>query len=154
MPQLRIADQTDASAHMPGRMLGGCLGGPPTLRESTLRESLRALQASPRHGSIRAVGLAVCCIGVDTHPHLEFDVDDPALRNKVGTLYVQEMARRGCHGYTSFYTNAAQGDAEIEQTADAAREVFTLIGEALDAGQVDDRLEAQERKEFFRRLVT
>ena len=100
------------------------------------------------------VGLAVCCTGVDTHPHLEFDVDDPALSNKVGTLYVQEMARRGCHGYTSFYINAAQGDAEIEQTADAAREVFTLIGEALDAGQVDERLEAQERKEFFRRLVT
>ncbi|MFP6769767.1 MAG: aminotransferase class III-fold pyridoxal phosphate-dependent enzyme [Planctomycetaceae bacterium] len=100
------------------------------------------------------VGLGVRCVGIDYHPHLEFPVEDPTLRNKVGTLYVQEMAKRGCHGYTSFYINAAQGEAEIEQTVDAAREVFTLIGEALDAGQVDERLEARERQEFFRRLVT
>ena len=93
-------------------------------------------------------------MGIDYHPHIDFPVEDPVLNNKVGTLYVQEMARRGCHGYTSFYINAAQGDPEIEQTADAAREVFTLIGEALDAGRVDERLEAQERQEFFRRLVT
>jgi len=100
------------------------------------------------------VGLDARCVGVDYHPHLEFSVVDPDLKNKVGTLYVQEMAKRGCHGYTSFYINAAQGDDEVAQTADAAREVFTLIAEALESGTVDDRLEAQDRQEFFRRLVT
>ncbi len=34
--------------------------------------------------------------------------------------------QRGCHGNTAFYLNAAQGDAELEQTAAAAREVFTV----------------------------
>ena len=100
------------------------------------------------------VGLNARCVGIDYHPHLEFAISDPDLKNKVGTLYVQEMAKRGCHGYTSFYINAAQGDPEVEQTTAAAREVFTLIAEALDAGIVDEKLEAQDRQEFFRRLVT
>ena len=38
--------------------------------------------------------------------------------------------------------------------SDAAREVFALIGETLDDGRIDERLEAEERQEFFRRLVT
>jgi len=101
-----------------------------------------------------AVGLDARCVGIDYHPHLEFSVSDPDLKNKVGTLYVQEMAKRGCHGYTSFYINAAQGPAEIEQTVDAARDVFTLIAESLQAGNVSEKLEAQDRQEFFRRLVS
>ena len=40
------------------------------------------------------------------------------------------------------------------EAADAAKEVFTLIGETIDDGRIDERLEAQERQEFFRRLVS
>jgi hypothetical protein len=38
--------------------------------------------------------------------------------------------------------------------ADAAREVFAMIGETIEDGRIDERLEARERQEFFRRLVT
>ena len=100
------------------------------------------------------VGVSICCTGVDYHPHLEFSVEDPVLGNKIATLYVQEMAKRGHHGYASFYLNESQGEVEIEMVSDAAREVFALIGETLDDGRIDERLEAEERQEFFRRLVT
>ena len=100
------------------------------------------------------VGVSICCTGVDYHPHLEFSVEDPVLENKIATLYVQEMAKRGHHGYASFYLNESQGEVEIEMLSDAAREVFALIGETLDDGRIDERLEVEERQEFFRRLVT
>ena len=100
------------------------------------------------------VGVSICCTGVDYHPHLEFSVEDPVLGNKIATLYVQEMAKRGHHGYASFYLNESQGEVEIEMLSDAAREVFALIGETLDDGRIDERLEVEERQEFFRRLVT
>jgi glutamate-1-semialdehyde 2,1-aminomutase len=100
------------------------------------------------------VGVSICCTGVDYHPHLEFSVEDPVLRNKIATLYVQEMAKRGHHGYPSFYLNESQGEVEIEMVSDAAREVFALIGETLDDGRIDERLEVEERQEVFRRLVT
>ena len=119
----------------------------------TLADNGAALKA--RLNAVAAeVGVAIRCTGIDYHPHLEFPAEDPVLNNKLGTLYVQEMAKRGNHGSTSFYLNESQGAAEIEMAADAAREVFTLIGETIDDGRIDDRLEAQERQEFFRRLVT
>lgn len=97
-------------------------------------------------------GCPVIATGIDVHPRLEFNVDN-SIRNKVGTLYTQEMAKRGCHGYTSFYLNAAQGEAEIEQTVDAARTTFTLIKDALDANAIDQKLECPPRGDAFRRLV-
>jgi len=101
----------------------------------------------------REVGLAVTCEGVDVHPHLHFAVDDPRLKGLVTTLYIQEMAKRGCHGYASFYLNAAQGEAELSQTVSAARETFTIIRDALAAGNVADKLECPVQHDAFRRLV-
>ena len=98
-------------------------------------------------------GAPVSCVGVDYHPHLQFDVVDDSLKKKLATLYIQEMAKRGCHGYPSFYLNAAQGDAEVEQTLQAAGESFALIAEGLDRGNVDELLECKLRQDAFRRLV-
>jgi glutamate-1-semialdehyde 2,1-aminomutase len=97
-------------------------------------------------------GCPVLATGIDVHPRLEFEVED-SIKNKVGTLYTQEMAKRGCHGYTSFYLNAAQGEPEIEQTVDAARTTFALIKDALDANALDEKLECPPRGDAFRRLV-
>ena len=63
------------------------------------------------------------------------------------------MAKRGCHGYASFYLNAAQGPAELEQTATAAREVFTIIRRAIDSGNAETFLECPRQQDAFRRLV-
>jgi len=63
------------------------------------------------------------------------------------------MAKRGCHGYTSFYLNAAQGPAEIEQTVTAAHEVFALLQEGWRTGTLDRLLECDLQQDAFRRLV-
>ncbi|NLX54939.1 MAG: aminotransferase class III-fold pyridoxal phosphate-dependent enzyme [Planctomycetaceae bacterium] len=99
------------------------------------------------------VGLDVQCTGVDVHPHLEFGIADPQLKSQVITLYIQEMAKRGCHGYAAFYLNAAQGDAELAQTSEAARESFTVIRDALASHTVAQRLECAQQQDAFRRLV-
>lgn len=99
------------------------------------------------------VGLAATCCGVDYHPHLEFAIEDPVEKSKVVTLYIQEMAKRGCHGYASFYTNASQGKTEITQTVDAARETFQLIAEGLNEGRLDKLVECRPQEEIFNRLV-
>ncbi len=100
-----------------------------------------------------AAGLAATCGGINVHPGLKFEVNDPETERVVSTLFIQEMAKRGCHGYTSFYLNAAQGPAELDQTAEAAREVFGLIAEGLASGTLDRLLECDLHQESFRRLV-
>ncbi|MCA9077915.1 MAG: aminotransferase class III-fold pyridoxal phosphate-dependent enzyme [Planctomycetaceae bacterium] len=99
-------------------------------------------------------GAPVRCGGVCVHPQLSFDIEDATLARQVSTLYIQEMAKRGCHGYTSFYLNAAQGPAEVEQTVKAARDVFAIITDALQQGDVKQRLECELKEDVFRRLVS
>ena len=99
------------------------------------------------------VGLDARCGGLAIHPHLHFDAADDETRRKLETLYIQEMAKRGCHGYASFYLNAAQQDAELEQTVAAARETFAVLAEGLERGSLDELLECQVHEEHFRRLV-
>jgi glutamate-1-semialdehyde 2,1-aminomutase len=87
------------------------------------------------------------------HPGLQWPAEDAALKAKLTTLYVQEMAKRGCHGYASFYLNAAQGEAELAQTVDAAREVFALMRDGLARGNIDALLECDLTQDAFRRMV-
>jgi glutamate-1-semialdehyde aminotransferase len=98
-------------------------------------------------------GLPVHCGGASVHPGLRFEVEDPTLQARLSTLYIQEMAKRGCHGYASFYLNAAHGGAEVEQTVEAAREVFRLMSDGLSRGQLDRLLECDLSEDAFRRLV-
>lgn len=98
-------------------------------------------------------GLPVKCVGVDYHPTLQFAADEESLKTKLATLYIQEMAKRGCHGYPAFYLNAAQKDPEIKQVLQAITETFALIAQGLDSGTVDNLLECERREDAFRRLV-
>lgn len=122
---LREADRLDAPARL--RKTG-----------AALKSGLNAIAAD--------TGAPVRCHGMDTMPALEFTSGD---RRVMATLYIQEMARRGCHGYASFFLNAAQGDAEIAQTLDAARDVFALLAE----DQPERHLVSEISDEPFRRLV-
>ena len=98
-------------------------------------------------------GLIISCGGLSVHPSLQFQTDDPALKSKLSTLFIQEMAKRGCHGYTSFCLNAAQGQAEIEQTVAAARAVFGLLHQGWTRGTLDQLLQCDLQQDAFRRLV-
>ena len=130
-----------------------------TLREIRRREVPAFLQSfgadlSNRLNQVATeTGLAVRCTGLSVHPQLHFETDDATLRSKLATLYIQEMAKRGCHGYASFYLNAAQGPAEIEQTVNAAREVFSLMRAGIDRNMIDSLLECDLTQDAFRRLV-
>ncbi|MGD9724167.1 MAG: aspartate aminotransferase family protein [Pirellulales bacterium] len=98
-------------------------------------------------------GLDVRVGGIDVHPQLHFNASDPTLRCQLTTLYIQEMAKRGCHGFAAFYLNAAQGPAELEQTMAAAGQSFAIMREALDKGTVEQALECPVQQDAFRRLV-
>ncbi|MEO8497918.1 MAG: hypothetical protein ABI614_22855, partial [Planctomycetota bacterium] len=98
-------------------------------------------------------GLPARCEGLSFHPHLTFDVEDSQQRSQLATLFIQEMAKRGCHGYTSFYLNAAQTPCDIEQTVAAAREAFQIMVAGLERGNLGELLECQQQVESFRRLV-
>jgi glutamate-1-semialdehyde 2,1-aminomutase len=98
-------------------------------------------------------GCPVRCTGLPVHPTLTFGVSDTALRQKVATLYIQEMAKRGCHGYASFTLNSAQGPAELDQTLGAAREVFSIVRIAIERQEVDQLLECDVTQDAFQRLV-
>jgi glutamate-1-semialdehyde aminotransferase len=97
--------------------------------------------------------LRVRCGGLSVHPALHFETDDPVMKATLSTLYIQEMAKRGCHGYTSFYLNGAQGPAEVEQTVAAARETFALIRDGWSRGTLTEMLECDLQQDAFRRLV-
>jgi glutamate-1-semialdehyde 2,1-aminomutase len=100
-----------------------------------------------------AAGAPVRCEGLSVHPQLRFSIDEPARQKQAATLYIQEMAKRGCHGYASFYLNAAQGDAELEQTVAAARETFQIIAAAIEKNTLEQTLECAPQQDYFRRLV-
>jgi glutamate-1-semialdehyde 2,1-aminomutase len=102
----------------------------------------------------RETGLAVRCEGLNIAPQLVFEAPDPQTRTKLATLYIQEMAKRGCHGYAAFSLNAAQGEVELNQTLAAARETFSLLQGGLEKGALDALLECELRSEPFQRLVT
>ncbi len=101
----------------------------------------------------REAGLAVRCGGLAVHPALQFETTNPTIKAQLSTLFIQEMAKRGCHGYTSFYLNGAQGAAEVEQTVAAAREAFALMQEGLRTGNISALLECDLQQDAFRRLV-
>ncbi len=98
-------------------------------------------------------GCPVVCRGVDFHPQLAFQVSDEKQSQQLTTLYVQEMAKRGCHGFPAFYLNAAQGEAELAQTGLALNETFRLLADGLERGNLENLLECELRQDVFRRLV-
>ena len=99
------------------------------------------------------VGYGARLTGLPIYSHVHFPTDDGQTRKQLTTLYIQEMAKRGCHGYASFYLNGAQGDAELEQTAAAAREVFALLKRGTDENRLGELIEAKLQNEPFQRLV-
>lgn len=101
----------------------------------------------------RDTGLSGHVGGLSIHPHLDFTVPAAEMKAALATLFIQEMARRGCHGYASFYLNAAQGPAELDQTEAAAREVFPILNRALESGDADSFLDCPRQQDIFRRLV-
>ena len=102
--------------------------------------------------AIESAGVAAAVTGVHTMPTLEFDLPDPALKKPIETLFIQEMIKRGVFCLMAFTATLAHSDEDIAVTAAAAEESLRIVKRAL-AGELDDLLEAETKREPFRRLV-
>ncbi len=92
------------------------------------------------------------CYGPSVMHSMKFEYDDADLAGKVWTLFLQETARRGVlirRGGLLFITYSHDDEA-IEQTIAVVAETLPIIAEAVEAGDVDDRLLGGEVEESFR----
>ena len=86
--------------------------------------------------------------GLFNAPSLNLELPDESLRPKV----IQEMAKRGVHTSGRFMATLAHTDEDIRITAEAARESLQIIRGEL-AGELDELLEAAEKREAIQRIV-
>lgn len=82
--------------------------------------------------------------------HFAFDHD---LANELRTLFTQLMLDRGFLAGTAFYPTLGHTDEIVARYADAVGEVFAELADALDKGQVKERLKGPPAHEGFRRLL-
>jgi len=105
------------------------------------------------NGALADAGLPGSCIGLHSNPTVSIDTPAGVDGRKISTLFIQEMARRGVHTAISFKATLAHTEADIVQTANAAREAFGVIKTGLENDTLDQLLVADLKKEPFRRLV-
>jgi glutamate-1-semialdehyde aminotransferase len=120
--------------------------------ETHLRETGRMI-ARTLDEVITSVGLTGSCTGFPTVPNLVLDLPDEALRPKVQTLIIQEMAHRSIHGYTGFGPTLAHTEEDIRLTAEAVEASLRVIKQGLENDTIDDLLDCDTRTEPFRRIV-
>jgi len=100
----------------------------------------------------QANGVPFKCYGPSVMHSMRFEYEDAELNGKVWTLFLQETAKRGAlirRGGLLFITYSHDDEA-VEQTIAAVADTMPLIAEAVDAGDVDDRLLGGEVEESFR----
>ena len=137
----------------------GLIASLTTIRELKRRDSERRFREigerlrTALNGAIAEAGLSGGCTGFHTNPVLTLDLPDEALRPKVNTLFVQEMARRGIHTYTFFKGTLAHTEEDIRVTAEAATEALRVIRQGLEGGDLDRLLMCEVKRDPFRRLV-
>lgn len=130
-----------------------------TIRELQRRDSARRFEEigellrATLNQAIAAAGLEGSCTGLFYAPAISLKLPDEALRQKVTTLFMQEMARRGVHTYMGFKATLAHTEADIAETGRIATEALAVIKQGLDAGDLDNLLQSDLKKEPFRRLV-
>ena len=107
--------------------------------------------------AMQAAGVEGSCRGVYANPYIEMKLpgpfNNPIDQRKASTIFIQEMAKRGIHCGTSFKATLAHTDEDIVQTGAAAREAFAMIRHGIEQGSFDDLLEADLKKDPFRRVV-
>jgi hypothetical protein len=83
----------------------------------------------------------------------EFEDPDPLLRKQATTLFIQECNKRGIFAAGGMHMCWAHTEAELEELKPRWEEVLGVLRDAIRAGDIAGRLEAEVSKEAFRRLV-
>ncbi len=99
-------------------------------------------------------GVPLKCHGYAPMSSQTITYDDAELSADAWTLLLQEMAQRGVllrRGGLLFVTYS-HGDAEVEETLAALDESLAVIADAVDAGDIKQRLHVTEVEESFRRF--
>lgn len=68
-------------------------------------------------------------------------------------LFVQLMLDKGFLASNLFYAMHAHNDAHVESYLEAADESFALLSEAIDRGDIDQRLQGQPASSGFKRIA-
>lgn len=130
-----------------------------TIRELKRRKSPQRFKEigenlrSVLDAAIADAGLEGACTGLHTSPAVTLKTPEGVDPRKVSTLFIQEMARRGVHSYMNFKPTLAHTDEDIRLTGEAAAESLRVVRAGLERGNLDELIEADLKKEPFRRLV-
>ena len=103
--------------------------------------------------AIADAGLEGACTGLHTNPTVTLETPEGVDSRNVSTLFIQEMARRGIHTYMNFKATLSHTDEDIRLTGEAAAESLRVVRDGLERGNLDELLQADLKKEPFRRLV-
>ncbi len=93
------------------------------------------------------------CVGLPSLLGLRFKPADPALSKPLYTLFLQEMTRRGVFAGGGVNLCEALTAADLDHVQIALDATFPILADALDRGDVVQRLEGQVSTDAFRRLV-
>lgn len=103
--------------------------------------------------AIADAGLEGACTGLHTSPAVTLKTPDGVDPRKVSTLFIQEMARRGVHTYMNFKATLSHTEEDVRLTGEAAAESLRVVRGGLERGNLDELIQADLKKEPFRRLV-
>ncbi|HAH88035.1 MAG: aminotransferase class III-fold pyridoxal phosphate-dependent enzyme [Armatimonadota bacterium] len=101
-----------------------------------------------------SIGLKLQFRGYPQMSTFSFGYDDPAVNQDLMTLLLQEMAKRGIllrRGGLVFITYS-HTDVDIDITIGAAREVFPILKDALDRGNIKNCLLVEKVSQGIRRF--
>ena len=130
-----------------------------TIRELKRRKSPQRFKEIGEHlrsvldAAIADAGLEGACTGLHTSPAVTLKTPDDVDPRKVSTLFIQEMARRGVHTYMNFKATLSHTEEDVRLTGEAAAESLRVVRGGLERGNLDELIEADLKKEPFRRLV-
>ena len=130
-----------------------------TIRELKRRKSPQRFKEigenlrSVLDAAIADAGLEGSCTGLHTSPAVTLKTPDDVDPRKVSTLFIQEMARRGVHTYMNFKATLSHTEEDVRLTGEAAAESLRVVRGGLERGNLDELIEADLKKEPFRRLV-
>jgi glutamate-1-semialdehyde aminotransferase len=98
-------------------------------------------------------GVPAQCVGLPTLLALKWTPADAAINKPLFTLYLQEMTRRGVFMGGGVNVCEAITDADLDRVQEAHAQVFPILAQALERGEVQARLDGAVSSDIFRRLV-
>ena len=88
----------------------------------------------------------------DFKPLITMELDYGVQNSSLITLFTQEMLKRGYLAATSVYVSYSHTEKIVEQYLKHVDEVFNLLSDSIQDGNVNEKLETRVKEEGFKRL--